>query len=30
MSNFAVKRPEHRFWPQPTMSIEDAIRIVGA
>ena len=30
MSNFAVKRPEHRSWPQPTMSIEDAIRIGGA
>ena len=30
MSNFAVKRPEHRCWPQPTMSIEDAIRIVGS
>ena len=29
MSNFAAKRPERRCWPQPTMSIEDAIRIVG-
>ncbi len=29
MGNCAVKRPEHRCWPQPTMPIEDAIRIVG-
>ena len=29
LSNFALKRPEHRCWPQPTMPIEDAIRIVG-
>jgi len=30
MSNFNLKRPEHGSWPQPTMPIEAAIRIVGA
>ncbi|MCA1842858.1 MAG: hypothetical protein LC792_06625 [Actinobacteria bacterium] len=30
MSNFRVKRAEHRSWPQPTRSPEDAIVILGA
>ena len=30
MSNFNLKRPEHGSWPQPTLPIEAAIRIVGA
>lgn len=30
ISKFNVKRPEHRDWPQPTMPIEQAIRIIGA
>lgn len=29
MSNFGVKRPEHRFWPQPTLPILQAIRILS-
>lgn len=30
MSNYGVKRPEHRNWPQPTSSIEAAIGVLGA
>jgi hypothetical protein len=30
MSNYHVKRPEHRGWPQPTVSIETAIAVLGA
>jgi hypothetical protein len=29
MSNFHVKRPEHRSWPQPTLPISQAIRILS-
>ena len=29
MSNFGVKRPEHRLWPQPTVPISQAIRILS-
>lgn len=30
MSNYNLKRPEHRSWPQPTYTIEEVIRIIGA
>jgi len=30
MSNYHVKKPEHRGWPQPTVSIEAAIAVLGA
>ncbi len=30
MSNFQVKHPEHRSWPQPTRPIAQAIRVLGA
>ena len=29
MSNWGVKRPEHRNWPKPTKPIEDAITILA-
>ncbi len=28
MSNYGVKRPEHRAWPRPTMPPADAIRVL--
>jgi hypothetical protein len=28
MSNFAVKRPDHRLWPQPTRPVAEAIQIL--
>jgi hypothetical protein len=28
MSNFVVKRAEHRSWPQPTVRSEDAVRVI--
>jgi hypothetical protein len=30
MSNWPVKRPEHRNWPQPTSPPEDTITILAA
>jgi len=30
MSNWPVKRPEHRHWPQPTKPAADAIDILAA
>lgn len=30
MSNFAVKRPEHRNWPKPKRTPEQAVVILGA
>jgi len=30
MSNWRVKRPEHRDWPQPTKPAEDTITILAA
>jgi hypothetical protein len=30
MSNWGVKRPEHRDWPQPTTPPEDAITVLAA
>jgi hypothetical protein len=30
MSNWGVKRAEHRDWPQPTEPIDDAITILAA
>ena len=30
MSNWGVKRPEHRNWPQPAMPAKDAIAILTA
>jgi len=30
MSNWPVKRPEHRDWPQPTKPPDDAITIRAA
>jgi len=30
MSNFAVKRPHHHDWPQPTRRPHDAVRIITA
>jgi hypothetical protein len=30
MSNWAVKRPEHRNWPNPTQPPADAITILAA
>jgi hypothetical protein len=27
MSNFKLKRPNHRDWPQPTRPISDAVSI---
>jgi formamidase len=29
MSNYGVKRPEHRSWPQPTLAPLDAIRVIA-
>jgi len=29
MSNYGVKRAEHRAWPQPHLSVAEAIRIRG-
>jgi hypothetical protein len=29
MSNYGVKRPEHRDWPQPTIATGHAIRVLG-
>jgi hypothetical protein len=30
MSNWAVKRPEHRNWPQPTKTPAAAVTILAA
>jgi len=30
MSNWGVKRPEHRHWPQPTKPPDDAITVLAA
>jgi hypothetical protein len=30
MSNWPVKRPEHRNWPQPTKPPSEAITILAA
>lgn len=30
MSKFPLKRPEHQSWPQPTLSIDAAVRVLGA
>jgi hypothetical protein len=30
MSNWGVKRPEHRNWPQPTKPADEAITILAA
>jgi hypothetical protein len=30
MSNWGVKRPEHRSWPQPTKAPDDTITILAA
>jgi hypothetical protein len=30
MSNWAVKRPEHRNWPQPSKTAKDTINILAA
>jgi hypothetical protein len=30
MSNYRVKRPEHRAWPQPTRRSKDAVVILRA
>jgi hypothetical protein len=30
MSNWTVKRPEHRNWPQPTQPADRAITILAA
>jgi hypothetical protein len=30
MSNFGVKRAQHRAWPQPTKPVDQAVVIVGA
>jgi hypothetical protein len=30
MSNWGVKRPEHRNWPQPTTPPDDTITILAA
>jgi hypothetical protein len=30
MSSWAVKRPEHLHWPQPTKPAEDTITILAA
>ena len=30
MSNWGVKRPEHRNWPQPTKPAEEAIEVLAA
>ena len=29
MSNYSVKRPTHRHWPQPTRRAEDAVIILS-
>jgi hypothetical protein len=29
MSKFRVKRPEHRLWPQPVRSAQDAVVILA-
>jgi hypothetical protein len=28
MSNFRLKRPEHRHWPQPTMPFQAAVLLI--
>jgi hypothetical protein len=28
MSNYGVKRPEHRDWPRPAREPHDAVRVV--
>jgi len=30
MSNWTVKRPEHRDWPQPTKPADQTITIIAA
>jgi hypothetical protein len=30
MSNWNVKRPEHRAWPQPSKPAQDTIEILAA
>jgi hypothetical protein len=30
MSNWNVKRPEHRHWPQPTKPAGDAVTVIAA
>lgn len=30
MSNYGVKRAEHRSWPQPAKSPSDAVVVLGA
>ena len=30
MSNYGVKRPEHRHWPKPTRTPAQAVRVLGA
>jgi hypothetical protein len=30
MSNWGVKRPEHRNWPKPTKRPEDAVTVRAA
>jgi hypothetical protein len=30
MSNWGVKRPQHRNWPQPTTPPEEAITVLAA
>ena len=30
MSNYGVKRPEHRHWPQPSRTADQAVRVLGA
>jgi hypothetical protein len=30
MTNWGVKRPEHRDWPQPTKPIRDTVTILAA
>lgn len=30
MSNWPVKRPEHRNWPQPTTQAKDTITLLAA
>lgn len=29
MSNYGVKRPEHRTWPQPTRAASEAVRVLS-
>jgi hypothetical protein len=30
MSNWGVKHPEHRTWPQPSKPAKDAIEVLAA